>query len=223
MRRSIVMILGAVLLLSSVASAQRGPRRFARQGARAQTQTEQITVEQRDEIRNLRQEWNKEKAVKQGELKAERIGLQQLLENGEASESDIRSQLEGIAGFDVDIKVGDIALNNSIKGLLSDEQWTRFQRENRRETQNRPGRGGRAFRSGGGPRNRAAVQGRGGNFRGRGPATIRGFRGGRGGNFQGRGPNPGFRRIGGGGNNTPVPPGLRPGPGGGGQTNSSGS
>lgn len=222
MRRSILLVLGAVLLLSSTASAQRGQRRFARQRAQAQDQTEQITEEQRTEIRNLRLDWNKEKVVKEGELRAARIGLQQLLEGEPASESDLRSQLEDISAFEIDIRVGDIGLNNSIKGMLSDEQWAQFQQNNRRGQLNRPGRGGGAFRRGGGPRNRAAVEGRGGNFRGRGPrsgrqANVRGFRGGRGGNLQRRALNPGFRRFGGGrgGNDQQLPTGFRSRPGGG--------
>lgn len=197
MRRSILIVLGVVLLLSSVATAQRGQRRFARQGARAQDQTEQITDEQKSEIRNLRQEWNKDKAVTEGQLRAARIGLQQLLEGEDASESDLRSQLEDISGHEINIRLGDIATNNSIKGMLTDEQWTQFQQENRRGQLNRGGRGGRAFRRGGGLRNRAVFQGRGGNFRGRDQVSRRGFRGGRGGNLQRRGANPGFRRFGG--------------------------
>lgn len=176
MKRTLIMALAGLFVLSSMTYAQNRPRRRMN-ALRQQLQVEAMTVELREDIQNLRQEWNKEKAVNDGELKAARIELQQLLQDESTTESNIKSQLDKIAALGVDIRMGGIMLNKAVKELMTPEQWQSYQLRNTRRGQFGRGSAGQLN-----PRFNRGQGNRGRFWRG-------------GGNLQGRGFDQGFRRF----------------------------
>ena len=83
---------------------------------------EPLTPEQRKQIQELREEWQKQRVKIEADNKVAHIELDQILRDSAATESAIKSQLEKIAQNEVALKLGEIKLNRAINDLLTPEQ-----------------------------------------------------------------------------------------------------
>ena len=161
MKRTIMMFLAGTFVLGSAAFAQDRPHMRREMFFAHRDTLKMLTAELREEIRDLRQEWNKERVQIEADREIAGIELQQLLQGESFSESKVRSQLEKIASYGVELKLGKLKLRNTIKGMMTPEQWKRFQQrgkgrmygqhgsgtEDKKEKHKRPGfRGKRRFR-----------------------------------------------------------------------------
>lgn len=128
MKRILIILLAVIFVLSSVALAQ-DRRMMMRQVQDPPEQPEQLTAEQKEEIQKLQQEWNKKKIQIEADRKIAQIEFQELMKDGSATESQLRSQLEKNAALDVGLKLGGIMLQKSLQELMTPEQWKQFQQQ----------------------------------------------------------------------------------------------
>jgi len=137
MRRILTILLAVIFVLSSVALAQ-DRRMMMRQVQTPPEQPEQLTAEQKEEIQKLQQEWNKKKIQIEADRKIAQIEFQELMKDGSATESQIRSQLEKNAALDVGLKLGGIMLQKSLQELMTPEQWKQFQQQQKMRDVRKP-------------------------------------------------------------------------------------
>lgn len=188
MKKIMIASLALVFILSTVVSMQNV---FAQEneGKEEKESQEKLTLskEQRDKIQKYRIEWEKQKPKIQADHKIAQIDLRELLKDENAAESKLKTQMEKVAGFDIQMKLGQRKLQKNINGVYTPEQL-----ELRKLIQNRTNRRGNAV-----TRNMQLRGKSGANLRGRGMNrgdAVRG-RGNRGARGRG-GNNPVMRRGG---------------------------
>jgi hypothetical protein len=162
MKKIMIASLALVFILSSAISMQNV---FAQENEETQSQ-EKLTLskDQRDKIQKFRIEWEKQKINIQADHKIARIELQELLKDENAAESKLKIQMEKVAGFDIQMKLGQRKLQKNINGVYTPEQLAL-----RKAIQNRTARRGNAL-----TRNMQLRGKRGAVLRGRGNTGIRG-------------------------------------------------
>ncbi len=122
MKGFVIATLAGIMLITTSAFAQnnRGNVQSAREKMRMFR--ESLTDEQIEQIKDIRQDWQKKAIQIRADVRVAQIELRDLIDDESASESRIRSQLEKISSSQIDIKMGGIALRNGIKSVLTQEQ-----------------------------------------------------------------------------------------------------
>ncbi len=135
MRKLTIALIVLMLTVSTTAFAQRGRRTAGqgnRQAARQQVQltdeqkavleAAKLTDEQREQVRALRTEVQKTRVKIQADLKIAKIELTELRSVENISDSRVRSQLEKIKGYEVDLQMENFKHKKAVDSILSDEQ-----------------------------------------------------------------------------------------------------
>ena len=149
MNRFLIAVLTGIMLLTVSAIAQGQPEERLAQRDKMLAFRESLTGEQTRQMRNIKQEWEKKAVRLRADMQVANIELRQLLEDESASESRIRGQLETIASFEVDLKMGRIALRKNMKAVLTQEQLENLPKSGLRPYSGRMGRqGGKEMRPG---------------------------------------------------------------------------
>ncbi|MFC1492482.1 Spy/CpxP family protein refolding chaperone [candidate division KSB1 bacterium] len=131
MRKLTFILIALMLTVSTTVFAQRG-RQGARQGAGRQVElTEEqkavlekakLTDEQQEQIKALRTEAQKDRVRIQADLKIAKIELSELKGKENVSESAMKSQLEKIKSYEVDLQMENFKHQKAVNSLLTDEQ-----------------------------------------------------------------------------------------------------
>ncbi|MCP4727386.1 MAG: hypothetical protein GY863_20280 [bacterium] len=131
MRKLTLILIALMLTVSTTVFAQRG-RRTERPAARQRVElTEEqkeilesatLTDEQQEQIKSLRTEVQKSRVGIQADLKIAKIELNELKGEDNISESALKSQLEKIKSYEVDLQMEMFKHRKAVEGLLTDEQ-----------------------------------------------------------------------------------------------------
>ncbi len=122
MKRFVIATLAGIMLITTSAFAQNNRSNVQSAREKMRMFRESLTEEQIEQIKNIRQDWQKKAIQIRADVHVAQIELRDLIDDDSASESRIRSQLEKISSSQIDIKMGGIALKNNLKKVLTQEQ-----------------------------------------------------------------------------------------------------
>ncbi len=122
MKRFVIATLAGIMLITTSAFAQNNRSNVQSARGKMRMFRESLTEEQIEQIKNIRQDWQKKAIQIRADVHVAQIELRGLIDDDSASESRIRSQLEKISSSQIDIKMGEIALKNNLKKVLTQEQ-----------------------------------------------------------------------------------------------------
>lgn len=183
MKKTVYLTIALMILAVSVVSAQQPRMQQRFQQKERPIEQLNLTDEQKEQIGELRTEWQKEQIQLNADLRVARLDLKNLFADPEASDSQIRSMMESVSDQQINLRLKQRSHRMAVRNILTPDQqkiWDDL-RENRRLRGGAmlKGRGMRGMRGqgmhrgmlrqgmrrfdGAGP---GMMQGRGRNFRG---------------------------------------------------------